>query len=203
MERAVQPSPTPPERRPFWKNPFFLGFLVGAALLTALPFFQRRSLRAPPPLAQVTDFSLQTPAAPLRKADLIGRVWVTTFCLAPCRLPVPMPEVAKHVTGQNVETVTVVVPGGEGDAPTSSVPNWKVATGAPETIEAFAAPFRDALSRQSGSPPVPDAKALAEKSTFILVDQEGAIRGFWPGDELGKGNVINAAQMIARYGPRP
>jgi hypothetical protein len=52
-----------------------------------------------------------------------------------------------------------------------------------------------------------DAGTTIEDFTRVpslgLIDQNGALRGFWPESELGRGNVINAARLLAHYGPTP
>ncbi|MDQ3265431.1 MAG: hypothetical protein M3Y59_17535 [Myxococcota bacterium] len=207
-----QPSadPSPPPRRPFWKNPFFLGFLVGITLLTILPFLQRKSLRAPDPLATLAPWELRTGAGgTVGSTALSGKVWIASFCVCPCRQSLPLSEVAPHVAkhAEVIRLVTVVLPSAEGgtaeELPVSGYPAWTVVTGPPAQLESLAQGFLEGLSRQTGLPPPSGARALAQTPRFALVDQHGAVRGFWPEDELGKGNVINAAVMLARYGPNP
>lgn len=206
-----QPSADPsPPRRPFWKNPFFLGFLVGISLLTLLPFLQRKSLRAPEPLATLAPWELRTGAGgTVGSTALSGKVWIASFCVSPCRQQLPLSEVAPHVEkhADAIRLVTVVLPaqdGGTAQGPVDSrYPAWSVVTGPPDQLASLARGFLEGLSRQTGLPPPTDAWALAQTPRFALVDQNGAVRGFWPEDELGKGNVINAAVMLARYGPNP
>ena len=40
-------------------------------------------------------------------------------------------------------------------------------------------------------------------TALAVVDQNGALRGFWPDTALGRGNAINAARLLARYGATP
>jgi len=48
-----------------------------------------------------------------------------------------------------------------------------------------------------------DLYDIAHAAKFALVDQEGMLRGFWSTDEQGRGNVINAARLLAKQGPTP
>ena len=60
------PTPeTPPEsgpetKKPVWKNPYVLGFVIGIVFLTVLPFVQRKFLKAPPPIATLAPWVLPT-----------------------------------------------------------------------------------------------------------------------------------------------
>ena len=55
--------------------------------------------------------------------------------------------------------------------------------------------------------PLPGADAglfdIAHTSRFVLIDQNGDVRGFWTTDELGRGNLINAARLLWKRGPNP
>src|SRR5690606_14449383 len=64
---------------------FVLGLLLGAAALFVLPFLQRLSLRAPPPISSLGTWELvdQTGTA-FGSADLAGQVWVASFFFARC-----------------------------------------------------------------------------------------------------------------------
>ena len=44
---------------------------------------------------------------------------------------------------------------------------------------------------------------FAQVPALGLVDQNGALRGFWTTTEIGRGNLINAARLLAKKGPRP
>lgn len=198
---------------PFWKNPFVIGLLVGVAALTVLPFLQRAALRAPPPLAQMPpQWSLRgvEGSAPAGAAELAGKVWIAQLCEAPCALEVSLGKVVERVEdlADLVALVSVVLPGPSSagtveGAPRPASGQWRVVTGTPEELERFARPMVEGLLRQPGSEQVADARGLARTARFVLVDQQGAVRGLWPGDELGKGNAINAARMLARHGPNP
>jgi hypothetical protein len=44
---------------------------------------------------------------------------------------------------------------------------------------------------------------IAHTSRFVLVDQNGDVRGYWTTDDLGRGNLINAARLLWKRGPNP
>ena len=52
--------------------------------------------------------------------------------------------------------------------------------------------------------PLPnDLFDISHASKFVLVDQNGDVRGYWGTDELARGNLINAARMLFKRGPEP
>ena len=44
---------------------------------------------------------------------------------------------------------------------------------------------------------------ISHANKFVLVDQNGDVRGYWGTDELARGNLINAARLIWKRGPQP
>ena len=44
---------------------------------------------------------------------------------------------------------------------------------------------------------------ISHANKFALIDQNGDVRGFWSTDELARGNLINAARMLATRGANP
>lgn len=208
----TEASAAPTPATPFWKNPFAIALAVGIVTITVLPFLQRTTLRAPPPLGQMAEgWALRSVhgASSVAADDLRGKVWIAQLCAAPCRLlEVSMGSLVRHTedVADKVKLVTVVVPAQldtREPPPQSSSPQWHVVTGSRAEVDRFAQPMVDSFGRQPRESKLGSVAALVEANRFVLVDQQGAIRGFWKGDELGKGNVINAARMLARYGPNP
>ncbi len=201
---AAKPASPPEPKRPFHKNPFLWGFLIGAFFLTVLPLLQRQMMRAPPPLGWLPSLSLDTAQGPVA---LAGSVWIVSVATAPCsRLCMLRQEklerLLPHVEDlkDKVKVLTLAPAGAALSPKVGQRANWVAAEGA------SAAPLIDALyaalfaSTGDAGPTIAD---FAEKPLFWLLDQEGAIRGFWGVDELSQGNVINAARLLAREGPNP
>ena len=44
---------------------------------------------------------------------------------------------------------------------------------------------------------------ISHAARFVLVDQNGDVRGFWGTDDEGRSNLVNAARMLAKRGPQP
>ena len=64
----------------------------------------------------------------------------------------------------------------------------------------------DALSRErlNLAEQYPQANTtFAKAHVIVLIDQNGAVRGYWLDDGPGRGNSINAARLLAKEGPTP
>ena len=203
--------------RPIWKNPYVVGFLVGIAMLTVLPVLQRRMLRAPPPLSHLSSWSLPTlEGGPVGSESLLGFVWIAGLVPVPCdpscvSQQQSLQDVLKATSdlARPVKLLTVVAVEEErrqvpSELQALSVPGkWSVAYGTYEELAPLQSELRQALwafrgEQARGVPP-----AVEALPGFVLVDQNGDVRGFWGADELSRGNLINAARMLNRYGPNP
>lgn len=202
-----------PQARPaFWKNPFLIAFALGVVFLTALPFLQRGFLKAPPPILRLGSWTLNAANGDgVSSARLEGRVWLATFlppdCPQPCRerqeaFGAMLDHVADLDGGVALVTfapVSVDVSQWAKRAPG----RWYVVQSSPDTLEAALAPFRTGFSVFSGRDGGLGSQQLSELGAVALVDQAGFLRGFWKEDVAGRGNAINAARLLARYGPAP
>lgn len=192
-------SDAEPEKKvPLWKNPFLLAFLLGAGFLTVLPFAQRRFLKAPPPVLQLTAWD----AEPLTSSAYAGKVVLLTAEAGPCpadcvRRQTDFGSATRHVDDlRAIALVTLASPDARAAVtPLTTSPLWKVGDASP----ALLAQLEDALNRFL---PPPGAH-FAETHAIVLIDQNNAVRGFWPNDAAGRGNSINAARLLAKEGPTP
>lgn len=206
-----------PRRGPLWKNPFLVAFVVGILALTALPFLQRRFLRAPPPLRSLGAWELSTPAGQKVGAEALrGKVWIVQALPAGC-LPACAPRVeaqaglVRHLDDleRKVVQVTVVVPGPAAEPFPAAFAarhsaDWQWLTGDPAEVDALVGQgLLAALQGWGRADAGTDSRSFSSLPSFALVDQNGDVRGFWSHDELGRGNLINAARLLARYGPSP
>ncbi|MBI2374900.1 MAG: hypothetical protein HYV07_12970 [Deltaproteobacteria bacterium] len=199
--------------RKYAKDPFVLAFAIGALTLTVLPFLQRLMLTAPEPLAELPAFGL----APIEgggtvgSEDLLGKVWIASFVASPCDQPcrellASFGRAAGHLDdlkGQ-VELVSFVPPDSVEVAKELSKtrsPAWRLLVGAFDGSPLWQA-FSTAWSAQTKVPGAGRGAFLAQ-ATLAVVDQGGAVRGFWPANEQGRGHAINAARMFARRGAEP
>jgi cytochrome oxidase Cu insertion factor (SCO1/SenC/PrrC family) len=201
----VTPEPAQPEpRKPVWKNPFVIAFVIGAIALTVLPFAQRKFLKAPPPGPSLGTWELKTvDGAAFGSAQLLGKVWIASFAPDAPRQQT-FGGILRHVEdlGEKVFLVSFVLPGAE--APKSTDPRWVVLTGTGEQLEALVMQhFRPAFVEFAPLDAGTTVEGFAQVPELGVVDQNGRLRGFWPDTELGRGNVINAVRLLAKYGPTP
>ena len=201
------PSPAPP--RPKWKDPFVLGFVIGALVLTALPFLQRRFLNAPPPISKLPSWQLSDlrDAGQLTSADLAGKVLLLELVAAPCdpgciERQQFFGTAAKHTDdlGDRVHLVSVAQPGAEPALATlPPSPRWHLVTGeATALVTALHEGWREWAMTDAGQ----TEEEFFRLPAVILVDQSGMLRGFWRDDSSGRGNAINAARLLAERGAR-
>ena len=200
-------------RRP-WRDPFVIAFVIGALVLTVFPFVQRLALRAPEPLEPLGAWSLSEieGGAPVGDASLRGKVWLASFVPAACDPEcqaslVRFAGAARHVDDLRDKVVLVTVARPESTATLRAVASvegarWLRVTGEPAQLDALWARFAAGWNKQTRSVSDRTIEFLA-RPTFAVVDQDGAVRGFWPADDEGRGHAINAARMFARHGTEP
>jgi len=189
-----------------------IAFLLGAIVLTVLPFLQRRFLKAPPAIAPLTTWRLSTvdDARPFGSAELLGHVFIIFFAPSPCETDCLE---AQRAFGRGVDhtddlgdTVHFVTVARDTAAPAlQGLANgrWHVVTGADEALSPLVASLHSAWALRGGSDAgstLPEQIAL---QAFAVIDQEGQVRDFWRADSAGRGNAINAVRLLARYGPNP
>lgn len=198
-----------------------IAFVLGALVLTVLPLIQRLSLRAPAPLERLGSWSLEDVStdrpSPLEHGALSGKVlmvgFVPTTCDVECRAALEsFGKAGEHVAdlGDKVALVSFVEPGAVAVARTaraarpseSAPPSWRLLSGDATTLTPVWATFARSWDAQMKTLTERRIQFLA-RPTLAVVDQDGAIRGFWPADDEGRGHAINAARMFARYGTEP
>ncbi len=197
MTPAEAPPPDEP-KVPLWRNPFVIAFVVGAFFLTALPFMQRRFLKAPPPGPSLGAWSGTSSDGGAFGADqLKGQVWIASFAGDPAGRA-EFGTILKHTADVPGIVLVSFVAAGEGHHIGGD--QWHVVQ-APDALalQQFRPAFV-AFSKQDGGATLDDWRRVP---TLAVVDQNGALRGFWPDTALGRGNAINAARLLARYGATP
>jgi protein SCO1/2 len=214
------------QARPLYKNPWLIGFLVGAAVLTLLPIIQGATLTAPPPLASLGDWSLTDhEGKPIGSAQMKGKVWMASVFFARCPSMCPPQQtdfgsMLKHVEDLDgkIELLTFSVDP-EYDVPdvlakyhakmTAQMPDadkraWHFVTGAkPDVYALLVQKMKLGIGEKTPVQGSPDLFDIAHAAKFVLVDQNGDIRGFWDIGPEGRGNLINAARLLAKKGPNP
>jgi hypothetical protein len=208
-----------------WRNPFVVAFVLGALVLTILPFVQRRTLRAPPPLATLATWALPTlpPVEPapadaartastalpmLGNAQLDGHVWLATVSREGCAdCPAALAQLAsmaRHLDDlrQAVRLVAFVEPGASRPAPVAgaaAVDTTLVVDARGDDYQALRRTLEQGWTTQLER--IGDRLvAFDARPSLVLIDQRGAVRGFWPPTDEGRGHAINAARMLSRQG---
>lgn len=198
------------QRKPFWKNPYLIGFLIGAFFLTVLPFMQRLFLKAPPPLRQLTPWELPSlGGGAVSTTALAGKVVLATTELGPCDTVCVDRQrtfglAVKHVDDLKEKVVLVSLVGEEARAGLAEVisaatPAWRFGGGTQAQLEPLLSQLQLGLD-QFLEPP---SANFARAHVIVLIDQNDAVRGYWMDDGAGRGNSINAARLLAKYGPQP
>lgn len=211
MTTEVQPE-QPTSVGPKWLNPYVVAFVVGVIFLTALPFLQKRFLKAPPPIAPLGEWSLSTvdDGRAFGSAELAGRVVLFSFVPSPCDDRCMEGQRAfgrglDHTDDLDNAIQFVSIVKGE-TAPAlraMAIGRWQLVTGPDDKLAPVLGAFHGAWALRGGfdaGSTVPEQVALP---AFALVDQRGMVRDFWRADQAGRGNAINAARLLAKHGPNP
>jgi hypothetical protein len=207
-ETPLQP---PAPRRPRWKDPFVLAFVVGVVVLTVLPVMQRQFLNAPPPVMVLDAWALTAlpDGGALSSANLRGKVVLVMLAPSPCDQACVDRQVAfglalKHTDdlGDAVHLLTVAAPGAEVALAPLAVPGSRWHLGGGDT-RALLGTLREGWARWAGTDAGQSWEEFSRLPAVALVDQDGAVRGFWHDDSGGRGNAINGARLLARRGPTP
>ncbi len=187
-----------------------MAFVGGIVLLTVLPFVQKRFLSAPTPLASLNAWSLTDvdSGAQLTQATTQGHVLLVSLAAAPCDAPclertAALGRVLEHTDdlGDAVWLLTVAMPDSAASLKGRGHGRWHVVSGDRAQVDQLLQRFRAAWAVFAGTDAGTTAEDLAKLPAFIVVDQDGWVRGFWRDDSAGRGNAINAARLLAKHGP--
>lgn len=185
-----------------------------AFALAALAALAVSSCNAPPPtFGELPDFTLtavsaKTAPRPLRRADLLGRVWVADFVFTHCSGPCPalstnMSALQKRLPPA-VGLLTLTVDPDRDDAKVLSAyaeryaadaTRWLFVTGpkAPLTallVKGFKVPAVE-------DPAAPSGTRVTHSTRLVLVDAKGRLRGFFDGeDERSLADLVSAAKRL-------
>ena len=183
---------------------FVAAFVLGAVVITVLPLLQKGFLKAPAPITVLPSWSLQTSTGEVvGSATLSGRVWLASFIPEPCGADCRERQEffgrsLPHLQDLDGGVVMVSLTAG---APSASVSGWYVlgGEGEPQLVEAFRRGWVQWAGTDAGSTPA----EFSRLPGVAVVDQNGALRGFWKDDAEGRGNAINAARLLSRRGVNP
>jgi hypothetical protein len=193
--------------KPFYSNPFVIAFVFGAMALTAMPFLQKKFLKAAPPLGPLPSFSLPdlNSGELMNAGDLKDTIWIVSFvpsrCDAACQeRQRDFGRATSHVQDlKKIRLLRFVAP--ESAillSPAPQIISLKAAGPSLTDLESGLA----GLWNNQGSGTGPQGP-LTDWKTFVVVDDLGQVRGFWPDDISGFGNAVNAARLLAKLKTPP
>ncbi len=215
----------PVTRVPFYKNPFIIAFFFGAAMLTLLPVLQSLVMRAPPPVASLGDWNLvDHDGQPISDDSLRGQVWVASFFFSRCPSVCPQQQadfknILSHVEdlksddkkpiklvsfSVDPEFDTPAVLKAYADQRGVASDRWSFVTGdAAALTDLLVKRMMVHVGERTALPGQPDLFDISHVARFVLIDQNGDVRGYWGTDELARGNLVNAARLLWKRGPQP
>jgi cytochrome oxidase Cu insertion factor (SCO1/SenC/PrrC family) len=207
-------SEAPP--KPFFKSPYLIGFLIGAVFLTVLPILQRQFLKAPPPIRKLTAWEVPSlGGGAVSSVALAGKVVLATTEFGPCDAACLERQktfglAVRHVDDLKDKVVLLSLVGEEAKAGLTELiqaatPAWRFGGGTQAQLEPLLGQLQLALDESERSPafPLPPGASFSKAQSIVMLDQNGAARGYWINDVAGRGNSIMAARMLAQKGPNP
>jgi hypothetical protein len=205
-------------REPIWKRyPYVTGFLFGALFLTVQPILQRQFLKAPPPIRELNAWEVPSlGGGPVSSAALSGKVVIATSELGPCddgclERQKTFGLAVRHVDDLKDKVILVTLVGEEAKAGLSALigsatPVWRFAGGTDTQLGPFLSQLQlglDQFFASSAASSTPPSANFGKAHVIVLLDQNGAVRGYWRDDGEGRGNSITAARLLAKAGPNP
>lgn len=214
MTDVAQPEPT--AKVPLWKNPYVIAFVLGVIVITVMRPLSSSFRKAPPPVRQLSAWSATSlGGGPTSLEALKGTVILATAELGPCdaacvERQTEFGTAVRHLDDLGGKVVLLTLVGHEAQAALAPLigkasPAWRFAGGM-DSLQPLVAELQASLEQRQaerdqrvGAPRV----IFAAAHPIVLIDQNGAVRDFWPADGAGRGNSINAARLIAQHGPNP
>jgi protein SCO1/2 len=190
------------ENVPFWRNPWFWGFVVGIVCITGIRPLLRRVPDPPPVLFQLPDFVLVDAAGePFGSGDLEGSAWVVHFFstrgeTASSELMRSIASLQARYDEARVEGIRLA---GFSVDPAHDTPErlrrygadhgvdprrWTLVTGDPERVRELIENGFEAATTE----------AIRER--FVLVDGAGRIRGFYGTDAMGLDEIFHRSRHV-------
>ncbi len=196
-------------RRPWWRNPWLWGFLIGIATMTAIRPFMRHVPPPPPVLYQLKPFELvDQDGNPFRLEDLRGKVWAVNTFFTSCKSVCPglmraMKQVQDELDKARVDDVHLlsITVDPENDTPEvvkeyarklgADFDRWTFVTGKPEAVHALVV---GGIKTAMGEPEMTDnVIQIAHSAKIALVDGDGRVRGFYPTTPEGLEELFHRA----------
>lgn len=190
-------------------------FAVALALAVAAALAGCGS-RPPEVLAQLPEFTMTAVGpnaeSPFGRAEMEGRVWVVDFIFTRCTGPCPVLTGNLAALGETLPAevgMLSVSVDPEGDTPPrlrayanrfgADPHRWVFLRGTVEdTYRVMYAVFRQPMSM---NPNAPEGRRVMHSTRFVLVDREGAIRGFYDGLGSDSNRLVRDARSLLEPAP--
>lgn len=210
---------------PFYKNPYFLGFLVGIAFLTAMRPIAMSFRRAPPPMIDVGDWTLTShDGTPFGSKDLAGKVYIASYFFTSCPSVCPeltkkMQELEERVREQDDIRLVSFSVDPETDTPEKlrayrekhgiEGEQWQFLTGSRDEIHGVLVgqmkmhvgdkePIAGLSEDEAAQRSLYDISHMAKLALF---DQNGDLRALASTDPHGLARILDAAELLVEKGP--
>jgi len=197
---------------PKFINIYTVVFVLGAAVLTAMPLLQRRFLTAPAPLGPMGAWALKAVPgdAEVSSSSETGHVLLATLAPAACDEPCVersrgLVRALEHTDdlGDVIHLVTFTQAQAAPALHALSKGRYRVLTGSPDALDPVLIALKSAWQTFAGTDAGATVDDFAALPAYVVIDQQGNVRGFWRDDAAGRGNAINAARLLAKHGVKP
>jgi protein SCO1 len=199
--------------KPFYKNPYLVAFFIGAAMLTFIRPFLRKVPKPPPVIGLAPVFTLKNEKGEaFGSANLKGTTYVANFLFTSCTTACPLlvqslQELQKRYEQEKIPikiisfsvdptTDTPEVLHTYAAAAKADPQRWVFLTGEVPAVAATLKGFNFALE-----PKVWTKQSFFEIShtqKLVIVDGNGAVRGYYGSDKLGVDEVFHRSQHVLR-----
>ena len=204
---------TKSQKVPFYKNPYLIAFVAGAAVLTFIRPYLRRVPKPPAVIGLAPTFQLTNQEGlPFGSAELKGSTYVASFVFTSCQTVCPLitqglVELQERYERNNipVKLVTFSVD------PLTDTPDvlktyaeklkadtgrWQFLTGAPTDVAAALKGFHFSLESKIWTNNA--FYEIAHTQKLVLVDGKGGVRGYYGSDKQGIDEVFHRSQHVLR-----
>lgn len=216
-QEPVPPSTVAGAGTSFHRSPYLWAFLAGIVTLTLIRPLLRSEPAPPPPLWQLPPFELtDSRGRPFGDTQLAGRVYIASFFFTRCASICPeltraMSRLEQRYREAGIEGVHLVSITVDPEHDTAErlreygaahgvdPDRWTLLTGDIEPIRSlvehgFKTPLGKPMSVGEGWIDV------AHSGKLVLVDGQGAVRGYYDSDEAGLDEIFHRSQHVLHDG---
>ncbi len=219
------PSDRSSDKRPFYKSPFFWGFLIGIALLTAMRPIAMSFRSAPPPMLEIGAWSLTSQEGePFGTRELEGKVWIASFFFTSCPSVCPeltrkMKELEERVRGNDDIRLVSFSVDPDTDTPEKlrayrekfgiDTDQWVFLTGTrQQMLDVVLGQMKLHVGDKELIPGLSAEESaqrqlydISHSAQFALFDQNADLRALSSTDAHGLARILDGAKLLVEKGP--